>query len=144
MRHAIAALVRRAMSDDLSAQLNYRYYTDSWGLGSHTIAAQLDWFAAEDTLVSLRYRFYSQGKVDFYQSVYAVGYDGNSTRDRELSSMSDHRIGVDVDQRFDLGDDEPELVLAGGLGGDFYSYDEFIGLDSVTALEITIAVGLEK
>lgn len=146
-RHAFAVLLRRALSDQISLGANYRFYLDDWGLSSHTIAAQLGWTMSGDTSLALRYRFYTQGGVRFYKPVYLTlpTKDEFTTRDREQSPMHDHRIGLDIQQKAGIGGDQgATLVLNAGVGGDFYSYDNFVGLKSTKALEITFAVTLER
>lgn len=143
-RHAIAALVRRAVGDDISLGLTYRYYFDAWGLDSHTILPELGWSVAEDTLLSLRYRFYVQGAADFYRARYltlpAVG--DHTTHDRELSPLSAQRLAAELTRgmAFDAGRKYLSATL--GLAFAVFSYDDFVGLSSVRALELTTALVL--
>jgi hypothetical protein len=58
--------------------------------------------------------------------------------------MHDHRIGVDWQQKAPIGDKSTVLLLNIGVGGDFYSYDKFVGLTQTKALELTLSVTLEK
>jgi hypothetical protein len=145
-RHAIAVLLRRALTEEISVGANYRFYSDSWGLGSNTVGLQLGWLAAEKTTLTLRYRFYTQGSVRFYQPIYTTlpAPSAFTTRDREQSPMHDHRIGVDWQQKAPIGDKSTVLLLNIGVGGDFYSYDKFVGLTQTKALELTLSVTLEK
>jgi hypothetical protein len=146
LRHAFAVLLRRAFGNAISLGANYRFYTDDWGLGSHTIGVQLGYVPSEGTLVTLRYRLYLQNGAKFYQPIYAVAPDAETftTRDRELSKMKDHRVGLDFEHGFSLADGSAQLKLSAGIGGDFYSYAEFVGLDKVSALELTLALTLEQ
>lgn len=145
-KHAAALLLRRALSDALTINADYRFFIDDWGLLSHTIAAQLGLLLGADTLLSLRYRFYLQSGVRFYQAVYRAAPSPSdfTTRDREQSPMHDHRIGIDLQQRAPLGDGAMRFVFNLGIGADFYAYDNFVGLTSVRALEFTLALGLER
>lgn len=145
-RHAIAALLRRAFGGALSLGANYRFYLDDWGLRSHTAGAQLGWIATNHTALTLRYRYYVQNGAEFYSAVYATPPSGDAftTRDREQSPLNDHRIGVDLQHRFDLDDAGAVLAFDAGIGGDFYSYDDFVGLSRVSALELTLALTLER
>ena len=144
-RHALAALVRRALTQDLSIGLNYRFYLDSWQLSSHTVSAQLAWLVADDTQLALSYRFYTQTGVYFYQRVYAPSADPGryTTRDREQSPMQSQRLGLEWEQRFALGHAGTRLVWFTSLGGVLYDYQNFVGLRSVEALELTFALRLE-
>jgi hypothetical protein len=144
-RHAFAALLRRGFGNVLSLGANYRFIVDDWGLTSHTLAAQLGLLPAANTLLTLRYRFYVQSGVRFYAAVYHEPPDPETftTRDREQSPMHDHRIGLDLQQKVPLGNGDVRLSINAGVGLDFYSYDDFVGLESVTAYELTLAFGLE-
>jgi hypothetical protein len=139
-------LLRRALTEEISVGANYRFYSDNWGLGSNTAGLQLGWLAAEKTTLTLRYRFYTQGSVRFYQRIYSTlpAPSAFTTRDREQSPMHDHRIGVDWQQKAPIGDKSTVLLLNIGVGGDFYSYDKFVGLTQTKALELTLSVTLEK
>jgi hypothetical protein len=139
-RHALALLVRRALSDSLSVGLTYRYYFDDWSLGSHTLLGELGWNLGEHTLFSVRYRFYTQGAVDFYQRVYAtIETDQWRTRDRELSKLTYHRAGAELEHVFIIGDDTT-LASTLAVSGNRYQYSDFVGLNHVTALEISAAL----
>jgi hypothetical protein len=136
-RHALAALIRRAFSETLSLGLNYRLYFDDWGLTSHTALLDMGINVSAQTLVSLRYRFHMQGAVTFYQPIYArIETDQYRTRDRELSQLSYHRAGAELEQRFDVGE-QSKLSATLAVSGNFYNYADFKGLDKVSALEIS-------
>jgi hypothetical protein len=142
-RHALAAMLRRALSDAISLGASYRYYFDDWGLGSHTVLAALGWNLGSAALLSLRYRFYTQSEADFYLPRYLeLAPDAYRTRDRELSVMSYHRIGADLHYDLGLREDQARLAFALSAAGNFYSYDDFVGLSSVQALELTFALTL--
>lgn len=145
MRHSVAALFRRALGDDVSLGGNYRFYRDDWGLGSHTASAQLAAYVAEQTLVTLQYRFYTQTEAYFYERRYAQqpGPAGFWTRDRELSPLLNHRAGLSLDQRVPLDPQDATLVIAAGVDGALFEYGNFAGLEQVLALEFTLALGLE-
>jgi hypothetical protein len=145
-RHAFALLLRRALGASWSAGANYRFILDDWGIRSHTLALQIGLLATADTLLMLRYRFYTQSGADFYQAIYATlpAPSSFTTRDREQSPMHDHRIGLDVEQRVALADGRKALVISGGVGHSAYAYDNFVGLTNVSAWEVTVAMTLER
>jgi hypothetical protein len=145
-RHALAGLLRRALSDHISIGGNYRFITDDWGLSSHTVAAQLGWMLSANSSLTLRYRFYVQTGVSFYAAIYRMLPTASTftTRDREQSPMHDHRVGLDFQHKAPLGDGGTRLVVTTGIGADFYSYDNFIGLIQTSALELTLALALER
>lgn len=140
-RHALALLIRRALSDRVSVGLTYRHYFDDWSLGSHTLLGELGWNLGEHTLLALRYRYYTQGAVAFYQRVYAtLDSDQWRTRDRELSKLSYHRAGAELEQVFALGDAGATVAATLAVSGNRYQYSDFVGLNNVTALEISAAL----
>lgn len=136
-RHAFALLVRRALSDTFSVGLNYRFYVDDWSLSSHTALLDVGVNVAQHTLLSLRYRFYTQGAVSFYQLRYAtLGVDEYRTRDRELSQLTYHRVGAELERSFPVGEGKLSANLS--LSGNFYKYAAFVGLDTISALELSL------
>lgn len=145
LRHAFALLLRRALSDAVSIGADYRFYLDDWEQRSHTAAAQLGLFATPNTLLTLRYRFYTQEAVWFYSRIYTapVNVTAYITRDKEQSPMQNHRISLDLEQRVDLRS-KSALLFGFQAAGTFFSYSNFVGLDQVSALELTLAVALEN
>jgi hypothetical protein len=137
MRHALAFLIRRAFSETVSAGLNYRLYFDDWGLLSHTALVDVGFNLGGATLLSLRYRFHMQGAVTFYQPIYAALAENQfRTRDRELSELTYHRAGAELEKQFDVGE-RSKLSATLAVSGNLYKYADFKGLDQVTALEIS-------
>lgn len=144
MRHAFALLVRRALGEAVSLGATYRYYTDNWALISQTALAELGWNAGERTLLALHFRYYTQGAVGFYRERYTQFPAPSDfiTHDRELSAMSAQRLGLDLQQRVTLDGDAKMLKVSLDLAGALFHYDEFVGLSSVRALEVTSALVL--
>jgi hypothetical protein len=145
-RHALALLARRALSDTVAASLSYRFYLDDWQLRSHTLAAELSWMPYARTRLLLGYRFYTQTGVYFYLPVYTrnLGRAGYTTRDREQSPMHDQRLGVEWIQSLALYDAGGELRFHTSLAGLFFNYANFRGLDIVRAVELTLAISVER
>jgi hypothetical protein len=142
-RHALALMLRRALSDAVSLGVTYRFYTDDWSLGSHTLLAQLGWNVAEDTLLALRYRFYTQGAAAFYKPIYArLAVDEFRTRDRELSKLIYQRAGVELEHDFLLRE-RGKLAATLAVSSNYYQYADFVGLHSIIALEISLGMLLQ-
>ncbi|HET8932425.1 MAG TPA: DUF3570 domain-containing protein [Polyangiales bacterium] len=136
-RHALAFLIRRALAESLSLGFNYRLYLDDWGLTSHTALVDMGINVGAATLLSLRYRFHMQAAVTFYQPVYQqLAPNQYRTRDRELSELTYHRAGAELEHQFAVGD-HSKLSATLALSGNFYKYADFKGLTDVTALEIS-------
>lgn len=143
-RHAVALLLRRALSDAFSLGLTYRFYTDDWSLGSHTVLGELGWNLGERTLLALRYRFYAQGAVAFYQRIYqTLANDALRTRDRELSELTYHRAGLELGHDFSRGARSGKLAATLAVSGNYYEYADFVGLDSILALEVSVGLLLQ-
>jgi hypothetical protein len=142
-RNAFAALVRRALSDNVSVGINYRYYLDDWKLTSHTLLADLTLRIGEHSLLQLRYRYYAQGHASFYRMRYLTLDSVYRTRDRELSALSYQRAGIEFERNFALRIRGGQLAAIVSVSGNRYHYDEFVGLGYVSALEISAALVLE-
>ncbi|MEQ9495640.1 MAG: DUF3570 domain-containing protein [Deltaproteobacteria bacterium] len=103
MRNALYAGIKAHIVRETAAELRYRFYVDNWALSGHTIEAlgHLGWnknFGAR-----FRYRFYAQGAASFYQFDYATP-QRYMTRDRELSPLTSHLVGLKLFARVeDLG-----------------------------------------
>lgn len=141
-RHAWGARVRQALHKHLSLGAGYRFYHDSWRLRSHTLTADLSLAPTRRTLVALEYRGYFQSGAYFYRARYlGPPSTGFLTRDRELSSMFTHRLALGAHQRWALR--RGAVEVGGRAGGTLLGYDEFVGLDRVKALELTLLFGGE-
>jgi hypothetical protein len=143
-RHALVLRGRRALGARVSGHLDYRFYADDWGLVANTAALQLTWAHDDDGLVALRYRIHQQGAASFYRSTYPVptGALRFVTRDRELSPLWTHRIAVSYERSMDLGEAAPRLRVAGALGGTLLDYQDFVGLGTVLAVDVTLTLGV--
>jgi hypothetical protein len=144
-RHAFVARARRAFDDQISAHVDYRFYVDSWGLFSNTAAVQVNWMHDEDGLFAVRYRLHQQSGASFYRSTYPEpsGTLRYVTRDRELSPLWTHRLAVSYEREVAIGDAGPSLRVALALGGTHLSYQDFVGLTDVVAVDGTLSIGVE-
>lgn len=142
-RHAAALVVRRALSSAFSVGATYRFIFDDWGLKSHTALLQLGLALGAESLLALRYRFYTQTGVDFYSRVYHSPMTPGAyrTRDREKSPMHDQRIALDWEQKAEIANDL-QLAITSSVAGSLFQYDDFVGLTHTYALELTLAVAL--
>jgi len=143
LRHAIAVYARRALGGTFSVGGSYRFYLDDWDLSSHTVTLDGSWMPSEVWLLSLSYRFYTQGSASHYEPYYLVMPEPKYyTSDKELSALSSHRIGLEIGREFAL-DDLGSLLRMTLIGGPtFYFYREFPLLDSINAFDVTLSVGV--
>lgn len=75
-RYAVGLKGLYRVSENSSAELGYRYYTDDWSINSHTINAKYNRMMSDDKIVmSVGYRFYTQSAADFYKPTYYAGID---------------------------------------------------------------------
>ncbi len=98
-RDAFVIGLNRAIGED-SIQADYRFYTDDWGIVSHTIGARYFWKLNKHTELRLRERFYTQNAASFYQEVYSqplkyMSYDG-----REMAPQWSETFGGKLVYRF--------------------------------------------
>lgn len=143
LRHAFALQLRRALSDAVSIGLSYRFYIDDWSLQSHTVVGELGWNVGRQTLLSFRYRFYTQSAVEFYQAIYSsLAADQLRTRDRELSPLTYHRAGAELDHSVPIGEGGSMFSATLAVSGNLYTYADFVGLDSVVALEVSLGISV--
>jgi len=144
-RHAASARGRRALGEHVSTGLEYRFYFDSWGVLSHTIMPDLTLRLSEYDTLAFDYRYYTQGAADFYKPRYLAASDalGYRTRDRELSELYSHRLGLRFAHAFEFADGARVLTTALRSSVTRYKYLAFVGLSSVDALEATLLISLD-
>jgi hypothetical protein len=138
LRHAASIEFRQALSEALSFGAAYRFYLDDWGVMSHTARADLAWKVGADTILSPRYRFYTQTAADHYLSHYDVPQQ-YVTNDKELSPLSSHRVALELDRVWHFSG-QSVFVTTLSAAALFYKYDDFLPLDSITAYEVNVAM----
>lgn len=145
LRHAAALRLRRALGQRWSAGAGYRAYFDDWGIVAHTVKGDLAWALDPRSTLALTYRFYTQGAANHYKPLYLES-DRNAaylTRDKELSTMSSHRVALELDRVWELAGGESGLITGLEVAPSFFIYDDFIWLRRVTAIEVTAVLGME-
>lgn len=86
---------RRSISDAQGAglgvlALEYRYYTDDWGIRSHTFDASFTHTFAERWKITPGLRYYTQTQADFFRNVLPENLRGNA----DAASSSDQRLAA--------------------------------------------------
>jgi hypothetical protein len=144
-RHTVFARGRRAVARAWSVGAEYRFYFDDWGIQSHALQPDIAWRPSPASMLSVRYRYYTQDDATFYRPRYfdLMSSGGYFARDRKLSAFLSHEIGATYLHRFEVRDGD--LVVVGGLraGGAWIDYLAFVGLDHVYVAELTALLGLE-
>ena len=80
---------------------DYRFYTDDWGVNSHTV--DLSWHQpiADGWQVIPRFRYYSQDKADFYQPFFGAGQQAQVySSDYRLASFGALSGGIKLSKEF--------------------------------------------
>lgn len=102
-RHAVYLRYVHALSDVLSAHLDYRYYIDTWGLDAHSIEPSLyASFHDEQGLARLYYRLYTQSPVRYYANGFAFPATF-MTSDSDLQRFTANEAGVMLSHSWDVG-----------------------------------------
>jgi hypothetical protein len=72
-RRAVVAQVNRALDTRTFLKGSYRYYSDTWGVDSHTGAGSLGrYFVDKSLLMDIGYRHYTQSAADFHSAAYGT------------------------------------------------------------------------
>jgi hypothetical protein len=141
LRNAFALTGRRALSGVLSLGAYYRFYLDDWSVMSHTASIDAAWVPAGGWLLSLGYRFYHQGAAAHYKPFYLpTPFPAHYTSDKELTSLTAHRIELEVSHAWRLDDLGTELRTVLLAGPAYYSYADFLPLAHISALDMTLAL----
>jgi hypothetical protein len=77
----------------LSFHLEYRYYTDSWEIASHTAEAEMNFRVGDFVIIRPSYRFYTQTGAFFYKDVYDSS-DYYLTTDLKYRGGWTHTLGL--------------------------------------------------
>lgn len=140
-RHAIALRGRRALGDSWSVGGGYRFYTDDWDLDSHTFDVDAAWVMNDAWMFGGDLRYYTQGKASHFQPRYSqLDKPQLFTSDKELSPMDSTRLGLRVVRTWTVDDAGSRLrnVLSGAYT--YYTYDEFLLVQAISAFELTLAL----
>ena len=95
-----------------SVKLDYRYYSDDWGVSSHMIGIKLNQYVNEEFIFRYRYRYYAQLPSEFYRDEYleAGGVNGYQTSDYRMGDFGAHLFGGQVHLYVDAEDDAAETL----------------------------------
>lgn len=89
---------------DASLHFDYRFYTDSWGIDSHTFEA--NWYqpVGSGWMINPTIRYYSQSQAEFFAPFFlAPRADGFYTSDYRLSGFGKLSGGLTVSKQFTKG-----------------------------------------
>jgi len=109
MAYGIALKYAKAMSDTLTLQTNYRYYSDDWGIDSHTLEGNIFYEMGEDWIFQIGLRGYTQTQVDFFSPYIDYftdeKYASSDARLSEFNALTykasvDYKINEDISINF--------------------------------------------
>jgi hypothetical protein len=135
-KHAVVFGANHAVGEANSIQGDFRIYHDTWGITSETFGARYFLTLAHHVELRLRERFYTQNAASFYQSVY-MAPQKYMAFDRELSPLWSETLGAKLIYGFsDHLEGEAKLDVF------YYSYSDFVPLQSRTGANIGLGVSL--
>lgn len=94
-RRAVVGRMVRYFESRSALHTNYRYYSDSWGINSHTAGSDWYQYFGRHWIGRIGYRFYDQSGADFFQEN-PVGPATFQTIDGKLRPFTSHLYGLKV------------------------------------------------
>jgi hypothetical protein len=123
--NAVGLEARYYLDYRASIKLGYRYYTDTWGINSHTGDLEYVHPFGSRWLTEWSVRYYSQNGADFYSDLFPYQDAQNfMARDRELATFNDISFHVGVTWKIPVSN---KLSFATSLMYDRiqYNYKDF-------------------
>ncbi len=118
-RYAASARVIQALWTGSALEGGYRYYTDDWGILSHTVLGEWRQYLAPWALLKLHGRFYTQSESDYTMMTARNGVDEFYTAAPVMQKFSSTLIGARI-ALIDHGGVIEGTHLTGGVGADDY------------------------
>jgi hypothetical protein len=111
-----------------SIKAEYRYFSDSWKINSHTYDLAYSHAFEENWIFEFSYRLYTQEHAEFYSDLFA--FENSQThlgRDKELSSYNGTTMGIGVSYEIKQGVIPFVKRMQFSLLADYldYRYDNF-------------------
>jgi hypothetical protein len=115
-----------------SLRLNYRFYSDDWGIASHEAGTRLSQYVTRGVFAQYHYRWYTQTAADFFRDEYESidGIGGYRSGDYRMADLSSHLFGITLD--FDLAVLAPEARVLEHMGVRF-SYERYFNSNNYSA-----------
>jgi Protein of unknown function (DUF3570) len=95
LRRDVFVDFNKYINNKSSLNLDYRYYSDDWGVVSHAAGLKLNQYITNNLVFRYRYRYYTQAAAMFYRDDYTQpgGVNGYMTGDYRLSDFGAHLFG---------------------------------------------------
>lgn len=133
-RYAGVAHISQYLPWKAAIAADYRFYSDSWSVRSHTIGVKLYQELPAGLELRLRNRFYTQTEADFYQATYVVQTPADLpqyfTIDRELSTYWYDMPGIKLTWRIGGGGWFEGLAFDADFDAQYAQYNDFNYLPS--------------
>ena len=101
--NALGARGRQFLPWRAAAQLEYRWYTDTWGIRSHTAQLSYTHPVGSRWVLDAHYRWHTQDGADFYSDLFPRrDFQNFLARDKELATMTSQTLGVGATYEFRL------------------------------------------
>jgi hypothetical protein len=124
--HALAFSAIKSWREDTALRGRYRYFTDTWDVGAHTLELGMSRYFGERWTADLSYRYYTQDGANFYSDDFDAEYNYMS-RDKELSDFTSQAVGGRV--TWSLTEDLPLGLDRANLTFSYdyvhFDYDDF-------------------
>ncbi len=93
--NAIAFKMRYHLPYRAAVHGGYRFFTDDWGIDAHNFDIGYTHPLQDAWILDVSYRFYTQGKADFFSDLYPYQDSQNFlARDKELSTFVSHSLRI--------------------------------------------------
>ncbi len=104
------------INDYLAVHLDYRYYTDDWGIYANTYEPSLAFALGErqQGLIRLLYRYYSQNGSAYYKDNFTVRLP-YMTSDSDLARFDSRELGLQCTYSIDVNMMFSEIEFGGGI-----------------------------
>jgi hypothetical protein len=101
-KHSLYGELKHFLAGDVISA-SYRFYSDDWGVVSHTADLRYRWNYDEHNYLQPRLRWYSQTAADFYRHSLVAGQPlpADATADPRLAEYTATTIGLKYGHRFD-------------------------------------------
>jgi hypothetical protein len=91
-----------------AASAQYRFYADTWGIRAHTASIEytqpVTWSPLKGLTLTGSYRYYMQNGADFFSDLFPRDqYQNFMARDKEISPLTTHTIGILASYEFPVG-----------------------------------------
>lgn len=94
---AIGARLNYYLNETFVVRTYYRYYSDDWGIGSHTASIEIPIKLSDRFSVYPSYRFYNQSAADYFAPYEQhLSTEKYYTSDYDLSKFSSNQYGLGV------------------------------------------------